>query len=315
MAPPIYLQDGLPLLIGTGAPPMSQTKKNIFFRRLFSTLVLWSLILGTILVGWEVGIFLIISGLGLIALWEFFVMLDVSKRPNFKIFGMICGLAMFTGGYYWSQRNGPPSAYDFELAILMCFMLGVFARQMFQKMRDPVPVETMAYTIFGLLYVVWLFSFVTKVVYIVPRNLDHSIGGQFYLLYLLVVTKFSDMGAYVTGSLIGKHKLVPHISPAKTWEGFFGALGFSSLASVGLWKLLPEKLSLFNLQHCVVLGLLLGFAAIIGDLGESLIKRSADVKDSGKFLPGIGGSLDLIDSLLFTAPLLYFYLRLIVLPL
>lgn len=294
---------------------MSQTKKNIFFRRLFSTLVLWSLILGTILVGWEVGIFLIISGLGLIALWEFFVMLDVSKRPNFKIFGMICGLAMFTGGYYWSQRNGPPSAYDFELAILMCFMLGVFARQMFQKMRDPVPVETMAYTIFGLLYVVWLFSFVTKVVYIVPRNLDHSIGGQFYLLYLLVVTKFSDMGAYVTGSLIGKHKLVPHISPAKTWEGFFGALGFSSLASVGLWKLLPEKLSLFNLQHCVVLGLLLGFAAIIGDLGESLIKRSADVKDSGKFLPGIGGSLDLIDSLLFTAPLLYFYLRLIVLPL
>ncbi|MEO7933503.1 MAG: phosphatidate cytidylyltransferase [Chthoniobacterales bacterium] len=294
---------------------MTSSKKSIFFRRLASTLTLWVVILGTILMGWEPGIYLIISGLGLIALWEFFTMLDASQRPNFKIFGMICGLAMLTGGYYWSQRNGPPSAYDFELAILMCFMLGVFARQMFQKTRDPSPIETMAYTIFGLLYVVWLFSFIIKVVYIVPRNADHSIGGQFYLLYLLVVTKFSDMGAYITGSLIGKHKLVPHISPAKTWEGFFGALGFSLIASVGLWKLLPQKLSLLNLEHCIVLGLSLGFAAIIGDLGESLIKRSANVKDSGSFLPGIGGSLDLIDSLLFTAPLLYFYLRLVILPL
>lgn len=294
---------------------MSLSKKTIFLRRLSSTLVLWTVILGTILMGWEIGIYLIISGLGLIALWEFFTMLDVSKRPNFKLFGMLCGFTMLSGGYYWSQRNGPPSAYDFELAILMTFMLGVFARQMFQKTRDPVPLETMAYTIFGLLYVVWLFSFVTKVVYIVPRNADHTIAGQFYLLYLLVVTKFSDMGAYVTGSLFGKHKLVPHISPAKTWEGFFGALAFSTIASVGLWKLLPEKLSLLNYDHCIVLGLSLGFAAIVGDLGESLIKRSADVKDSGSFLPGIGGSLDLIDSLLFTAPLLYFYLRLIVLPL
>ncbi len=294
---------------------MSLSKKTIFLRRLSSTLVLWTVILGTILMGWEIGIYLIISGLGLIALWEFFTMLDVSKRPNFKLFGMLCGFTMLSGGYYWSQRNGPPSAYDFELAILMTFMLGVFARQMFQKTRDPVPLETMAYTIFGLLYVVWLFSFVIKVVYIVPRNADHTIAGQFYLLYLLVVTKFSDMGAYVTGSLIGKHKLVPHISPAKTWEGFFGALAFSTIASVGLWKLLPEKLSLLNYDHCIVLGLSLGFAAIVGDLGESLIKRSADVKDSGSFLPGIGGSLDLIDSLLFTAPLLYFYLRLIVLPL
>jgi len=136
--------------------------------------------------------------------------------------------------------------------------------------------------------------------------------GHFYVLYLIVVTKFSDMGAYLTGSVFGKHLLVPHISPKKTWEGFFGALAFSLLGSYAMLALMPGKLWLINYYHGTVLGLLLGFAAIIGDLAESIIKRSCDVKDSGRLLPGIGGALDLIDSLLFTAPLLFFYMRLVI---
>ena len=120
------------------------------------------------------------------------------------------------------------------------------------------------------------------------------------------------MGAYLTGSLIGKHQLVPHISPKKTWEGFFGALAFSIGGGCGLVALLPQKLALIGYHHAIVLGLVLGLAAVIGDLAESLIKRSCGVKDSGRFLPGIGGALDLIDSILFTAPLLYFYMRFIV---
>lgn len=289
------------------------SKQIVFFLRLASTLGLWALTLFIILRGWEIGFFFLISTMGMIALWEYFKMLDVAKRPNFKIFGMLCGAVLFTGCFYYSQKDGPALGYDFEIAVLLAFMLGVFARQMFQKTRDPVPLETMAYTIFGLLYVVWLFTFMTKIVFVVPRHADHAVAGQFYVLYLIAVTKFSDMGAYVTGSLIGKHKMVPHISPSKTWEGFVGAHVFSLIASFGLWWLLPKQLALLNPTHCLVLGLALGFAAIIGDLGESLIKRSNDVKDSGKFLPGIGGALDLIDSLLFTAPLLYFYLRMIVL--
>ncbi|MFL6539339.1 MAG: phosphatidate cytidylyltransferase, partial [Chthoniobacterales bacterium] len=93
---------------------------------------------------------------------------------------------------------------------------------------------------------------------------------------------------------------------------FAGALFFSLLASWGLLELMPNKLSALNWTHATILGLLLGFAAVIGDLAESIIKRSTGVKDSGNFLPGIGGALDLIDSLLFTAPLLFFYLRLVV---
>ena len=132
------------------------------------------------------------------------------------------------------------------------------------------------------------------------------------MLFLVLVTKFSDMGAYLTGSLIGKHQLVPHISPKKTWEGFFGALAFSVGGGCGLVALMPQKLALISYTHAIVLGLVLGLAAVIGDLAESLIKRSCGVKDSGRFLPGIGGALDLIDSILFTAPMMYFYMRFIV---
>ena len=87
----------------------------------------------------------------------------------------------------------------------------------------------MAYTLFGLLYVLWLYNFITKIVYVVPRSPTGAVTGQFYVLYLIAITKFSDMGAYLTGSVIGRHQMVPHISPKKTWEGSRGrALLFAS---------------------------------------------------------------------------------------
>jgi phosphatidate cytidylyltransferase len=239
-------------------------------------------------------------------------MLDHKGLPNFKITAMICGAVMLCGSFYYFSRVGPGHSYDFEVAVLLFFLLTVFTRQMFDGLRDDAPLRTMAYTIFGLLYVLWLYNFVTKIVYVVPRSPTGAVMGQFYVLYLVAVTKFSDMGAYLTGSLIGRHPLIPHISPKKTWEGFFGALAFSLLASVGLWKLMPLHLPGLTLTHSIILGVLLGFAAVIGDLAESIVKRSTGVKDSGNLLPGIGGALDLVDSLLFTAPLLFFYLRLVI---
>ncbi len=281
----------------------------VFLRRLGSSVALWTIALSIILSGFELGFMFLIGGLGLLGLWEFYSMLDVRKLPNFKIIGMLCGALMFAGGFYYFQRIGSGQSYDFEIATLVVFMLVVFSRQMFQQTRDVSPLETMAYTLFGLLYVVWLFSFVTKIVYLMPRDSAGHLTGHLYVLWLVLVTKFSDMGAYVTGSLFGKHLLVPHISPKKTWEGFFGALVFSTAGACGLLALIPEKLSYLHQSDALILGVVLGFAAIVGDLAESIVKRSAGVKDSGSFLPGIGGALDLIDSILFTAPLLFFYLR------
>jgi len=219
---------------------------------------------------------------------------------------------MLVGSFYYFAKWGPARSYDFELAVLLFFLLTVFTRQMFESLRDDEPLRTMAYTLFGLLYVLWLYNFITKIVYVTPRAPDGTVTGQFYVFYCIAITKFSDMGAYLTGSLLGRHPLVPHISPKKTWEGFFGALAFSLVASIGLFALMPGHFSVLTWPHAIVLGLLLGFAAVIGDLAESIIKRSTGVKDSGNMLPGIGGALDLIDSLLFTAPLLFFYLRLVI---
>ncbi len=281
-----------------------------FLLRLASTLILWAVILAAIFSGKELAFFLVIGGMALVSLWEYFRMLDKAGIPNFQLTGMLCAAVFMGGSFYYFGTYGPSRALDFELAILVLFLVVVFARQMVASMRDHEPLQTMAYTLFGLLWIPWLFNFITKILFLPPRA-DGDPTGQFYVLFLLVVTKFSDMGAYTFGSLIGKHPFAPHISPKKSWEGFAGALASAILAACGLYALIPQRLAAFRLGDAAILGLVLGFAAVIGDLAESIVKRSTQIKDSSKVLPGIGGTLDLIDSLLFTAPLLYFYMRLV----
>ncbi len=284
---------------------------STFALRLVTSLTLWAVAFGIILSGFEIGFALLISGIGLRALWEYFRMLEHQGVPCFRAFGMICGVFLMAGSFYYFRSVGPALSYDFELAVLLFFLLGVFARQMFHGRLEADPLRTMAYTLFGLLWVLWLFNFVTKIAYVAPLSPDGTPNGHFYVLFLLVVTKFSDMGAYLVGCAFGRHPMAPHISPKKTWEGFAGAILCSLIGSYGVFAIFGSRLPAFDWMHVTVLGLLLGCAAVIGDLAESLVKRSTGVKDSGSMLPGIGGALDLIDSLLFTGPLLFFYMRLV----
>src|SRR5205809_6695564 len=288
------------------------TPRSVFILRFISTVALWSIALLIAFSGFEILFWLLISRFGMTGLLEFYRMLDHKGLPNFKITGMICGAVLLAGSFYYFSKIGPAHSYDFEVAVLLFFLLTVFGRQMFARLRHDEPLQTMAYTLFGLLYVLWLFNFITKIVYLTPRSSTGQLTGQFYVLFLIAVTKFADMGAYLTGSVVGRHLMVPHISGKKAWEGFFGAIVFALLWSLGLFKLMPGHLSALNWTHTTILGVLLGLGAVLGDLAESIIKRSTDVKDSGNLLPGIGGALVLRDSLLFTAPLLFFYFRLVI---
>jgi phosphatidate cytidylyltransferase len=285
-------------------------KRLTFFLRLSSTAGLWVLMLTTIFSGYDIGFFCLLAFMALVALWEYYRMLEADGIGVFTLTGLICAVVLLGGGFLLMKEQGPENAYDFELVVLVLFLIVTFSRQMFRGASGD-PLRAMSYTVFGLLYIPWLFSFITKIIYLTPRAADGATTGQYYVLFLVMVTKFSDMGAYVFGSLFGRHPFAPHISPHKTWEGFAGALVTSLIAATWLYALMPEKLSAFRFDDVVVLGLLLGFAAVIGDLAESIVKRGANTKDSSKMLPGIGGTLDLIDSLLFTSPLLFFYMRLV----
>src|SRR5438034_5831165 len=196
------------------------TPRSAFILRFVSTIVLWTIALLIMFSGYEILFWLLISVFGMIGLLEFYRMLDHKGLPNFKITGMICGAVLLAGSFYYFSKIGPAGSYDFEVAVLLFFLLTVFGRQMFARLRHEEPLQTMAYTLFGLLYVLWLYNFITKIVYLKPSSSTRVVLGQFYVLYLIAVTKFAHMGAYLTGSAIGRHLMTPHVSYKNTWEGF-----------------------------------------------------------------------------------------------
>jgi len=280
-----------------------------FFRRLGSTLVLWLVIMISLAAGSDLGFFAIIIFMALVGLYEYFHMVKEQGAPVFTLTGMLCAALYLIGSFIYLRNHGSETALDLEMGVLVGFLFVIFVRQMFRGAALREPLEAIAYTVFGLLYIPWLFNFITKIIYLLPRTEDGGPTGQYYVIFLLVVTKFSDMGAYVFGSLFGRHPFVPHISPKKTWEGFVGALISSTLGGLWLYAAMPNQLGALRFEDILILSLVLGAVAVVGDLAESIIKRSAHAKDSSQILPGIGGTLDLIDSLLFTAPVMYFYLR------
>ncbi len=286
--------------------------KLTFLRRLSSTLFLWALIVGSIVAGSDIGYFVLVLFMALVALYEYLHMVKEQGAPVFTLTGMICGGVYLTASFLFLRTEGLEHSLDLEMGILVAFLFVIFVRQMFRAVAAREPLEAVAYTVFGLLYIPWLFNFVTKIIYLTPRLETGETTGQYYVIFLILVTKFSDMGAYVFGSLFGRHPFAAHISPKKTWEGIAGAIFSSLLGGVWLYAWMPNRLAAFRFDDVVILSIVLGAVAVVGDLAESIIKRSAHAKDSSHMLPGIGGTLDLIDSLLFTAPVLYFYLTMVV---
>ncbi len=297
----------------------AHSKAVIFLRRTASTLLLWCLVTSVFISHYTWAFLALMGGLGILATIEFYRMLRASGVVCFPRFGMLLGVC-YSLVIYWQLHQGNREvSFAIDAAAIFISIAGAFTLQLGYPIRGHESLVAVAANVLGFLYVPFLFNFLARLSFMVPEvnSIQGRVGdsGAFTLLWLLAVTKFADMGAYIIGSMMGRHKMIPHVSPGKTWEGFGGALLFSQLAGCGLYALFPVQLAFFHAWgHVVFLSLLLAVLAVIGDLAESVVKRALDAKDSGKMLPGIGGSLDLIDSICFTAPALYFYIRWILLP-
>lgn len=189
---------------------------------------------------------------------------------------------------------------------LLAFTLSVLAALVGEMRRYRQPGGVMAnlgVTIFGVAYVGLLLSFTVQL-----RALGGPANGMLGLLALILVVKLGDTGAYTVGRLIGKHKMSPHISPGKTLEGAGGAFLFASAGAWFAYYHLARWLDAAPPAHAwswLVFGLVVGLAGLLGDLAESLLKRDVGRKDSSTWMPGFGGVLDLLDSILFAAPVAY----------
>lgn len=236
---------------------------------------------------------IVFIGLGLN---EFFGLVELKGIRTERWIGLGVGLLIPLSIYWGFEPTKGWELFFMALAFLTLFVLQLRRRDSSQTI---VGIST---ALFGIFYVSWLFSFLIKLRFLRGPSLP---GGEWLVALLLLTTKAGDIGAYAVGSLLGRHRLISRVSPSKTWEGTIGGLAFSVTAALAL----QPVFSGIPVRHLLILGLLLGVAGQLGDLSESLIKRDCQVKDSGALLPGMGGILDVLDSLLFTSPICYFYIR------
>ena len=228
-----------------------------------------------------------------IALKEYFNIVERKGIFVYKYFGIIIGMLVPLIIFFQKGMEGYFTLEPFFIVIACLF---IFVLQ-FIRRDSSQALASIAVTLFGLLYIAWFFSFFIK--------LKFMPDGACLVGFVVLVTKMGDIGAYIVGGMIGRRNLIPRISPHKTIEGTIGGLVFSIVSAAASKTFLPN----FPYGHLIILGVLLGILAQVGDLAESLLKRDCGVKDSGANLSGFGGMLDLIDSLLFTAPIFYFYVE------
>jgi phosphatidate cytidylyltransferase len=295
----------------TPAAPLGRERRRaVFSRRLLSTLGLWVVVGAVAWSGSGVAVLGLLGLLSALALREYLhLAADLLDRPARAVVGLVAG-AYFIAEGYWLASGGTPGRFGFDVAAVFAVVAGLFAVEMRRPLRGRETFTVITAGLFGLVYIpLFFYGFVARVVYTGGGEGTVAAAGIPLMLFFVAVTKFTDMGAYAVGSLIGKHKMIPHISPGKTWQGFGGALFGAVVAGLGLALLFPAAMAPVTPGRAFALALVLGLVGVFGDLVESVVKRCLGAKDSGHALPGIGGVLDLIDSLCFTAPVFYLLLQ------
>ncbi len=263
----------------------------MFWKRVISAIILIPVII--FLVWWGgypySAAIILASSLMLIEFWG--LSQSIGGRGG-RIFTVVCGIL-----FCLSAVDSIGFRIPVELALTLTLLL-LFSYQIF---RDQVNVAflSVASTLLGVVYIGWAFG------YHLILLRDISDAGRGLIFFLLVTIWLGDTAAYLFGKRFGRHKLRPTISPAKTIEGAIAGIVFGTLGGLGVRFFFLEEVLSF--PHALVLGVMLGIVGQLSDLSESVIKRSAGVKDSGDLIPGHGGLLDRCDSLVLSAPALYYY--------
>jgi phosphatidate cytidylyltransferase len=236
----------------------------------------------------------VIIGLGLL---EFYRLMANTQLKANKPLGLSIGLLFFAisclysigcinAGYFW---------------LIVPIVSSVFVAELYR--RHEFPFQNIAITLFGILYVAVPLSLLVLIGFPEKSIIGYQpklIMGFFFLLWS------NDTGAYLTGITLGKHPMFPRISPKKSWEGFSGGLFFTILVAL----VLSKYFVVLQMTDWIVIALIICIFGVWGDLIESMLKRSLQIKDSGNILPGHGGILDRFDSVLFSAPIVFVYLQL-----
>jgi phosphatidate cytidylyltransferase len=282
---------------------LRRPSKNFFQRICFGSLFF---LVAALIIGFSqqsVGRWFFILGLMLFQTIALFEYNSLCYRTGHRIAKR--SLLLFSNLYMLSRFATviSPSRSNLQYALLFT---GIFATTLsfFRYQRSSL--TNIALTFLGFLLVTYPISLMIDLNFF-PRLLDES-HTCFWLVYLLAVAKGSDMAAYLAGKSFGKHPLAPHLSPKKTIEGALSGVLSAAVISIALSFVHRKMHPIFlTIDAWGILGLVIGIFALFGDLSESLIKRSVGLKDSAT-IPGLGGTLDMIDSLIFASPFLYFYL-------
>jgi phosphatidate cytidylyltransferase len=275
---------GVPLAADAAASPERRSASLV--KRLASTLVLLPVFVWVVVLAptWVFAALVVL--VGALGQWEFGRMFGRAGAQPFTAVGLAGGL-LVTASFLGREAVAPA----LSAVILAVFLAGLARRGGLLLAWEPV-----ALTLLGVLYVNWLLGHALWL-----RALP---AGAEWVLLLVWVTWIGETGAYVVGSTLGRRKLAPLVSPRKTVEGAAAQLLLSPVAALGAQGWLSPPLTA---AEAVGVGLLLGVAGQMGDLVESLLKRSAGTKDTGHLIPGHGGVLDRIDGLLFNTPVLFYY--------
>lgn len=281
-------------------------------KRISSSLILAGVLALMILRAPTLFCFALLAAIIIVAMLEFYNIIRQTGAPVYKYLGITCGLILIGVTFSVYIFHGGANAAEYELAILFAAFLAIGIRQFPQKFNEQ-PLTTIAATMLGILYIPFLFNFFIKLGLAWDHNnlfSSVSLTGRLLIFYFIAVVKSTDIGAFLIGSRFGKHKLFPRLSPSKTWEGFAGGLLFGLAVSLVLYSLGHGHFGriTMELHDAFILGLALPLLGTVGDLIESLIKRAGNTKDTGSYIPGMGGLLDVLDSLLPAIPFFYFYI-------